>query len=89
MNSTEVIEQLNGYSDLYNYLSVHTGSAVQDPDDVQSIYSTLKAEVYIIERGFKILIHPSPVLVMNYNTCLCIVVLIFAIFKISPFINCF
>lgn len=45
MNSSEVLEELNSYSDLYSYLSNHTGLTIQDPDDVQSIYSTLKAEV--------------------------------------------
>lgn len=45
MNSTEVLEELNTYSDLYSYLSNHTGLTIRDPDDVQSIYSTLKAEV--------------------------------------------
>ncbi|XP_060837396.1 prostatic acid phosphatase-like [Rhopalosiphum padi] len=44
MNSAEVLEELNTYSDLYSYLSNHTGLAIKDPDDVQSIYSTLKAE---------------------------------------------
>ncbi|CAI6369223.1 unnamed protein product [Macrosiphum euphorbiae] len=44
MNSSEVLEELNSYSDLYSYLSNHTGLTIQDPDDVQSIYSTLKAE---------------------------------------------
>uniref|UniRef100_A0A2S2N7B8 Prostatic acid phosphatase n=1 Tax=Schizaphis graminum TaxID=13262 RepID=A0A2S2N7B8_SCHGA len=45
MNSAEVLEELNTYSDLYSYLSNHTGLTIKDPDDVQSIYSTLKAEV--------------------------------------------
>uniref|UniRef100_A0A2H8TQP2 Prostatic acid phosphatase n=1 Tax=Melanaphis sacchari TaxID=742174 RepID=A0A2H8TQP2_9HEMI len=44
MSSAEVVEELNTYSDLYGYLSNHTGLAIEDPDDVQSIYSTLKAE---------------------------------------------
>ncbi|CAH1713750.1 unnamed protein product [Aphis gossypii] len=44
MNSTEVLEELNTYNDLYGYLSIHTGLTIEDPDDVQSIYSTLKAE---------------------------------------------
>ncbi|XP_015374834.1 PREDICTED: prostatic acid phosphatase-like [Diuraphis noxia] len=44
MNSNEVLKELNTYSDLYSYLSKHTGLTIQDPDDVQSIYSTLKAE---------------------------------------------
>lgn len=44
MNSTKVLEELNTYRNLYGYLSSHTGLIVQDPDDVQSIYSTLKAE---------------------------------------------
>lgn len=46
MNSTEVLEELESYQYLYHYLSDHTGMPVRDPDDVQSIYSTLKAEVY-------------------------------------------
>jgi len=45
MNFTEVLEELNTYNDLYGYLSNHTGLTIEDPDDVQSIYSTLKAEV--------------------------------------------
>lgn len=45
MNSTEVLEELRTYEHLYEYLSAHTGMPVRDPDDVQSIYSTLKAEV--------------------------------------------
>lgn len=48
MNSTEVLEELNTYNDLYGYLSNHTGLTIEDPDDVQSIYSTLKAEVDIL-----------------------------------------
>ncbi|KAL5234543.1 hypothetical protein ACI65C_001953 [Semiaphis heraclei] len=44
MNSNEVLKELNTYSDLYSYLSNHTGLTIRDPDDVQSIYSTLKAE---------------------------------------------
>lgn len=47
MNSTEVLEELETYEHLYRYLSAHTGMTVRDPDDVQSIYSTLKAEVLI------------------------------------------
>lgn len=47
MNSNEVLNELNDYSDLYSYLSNHTGLTIRDPDDVQSIYSTLKAEVGI------------------------------------------
>lgn len=45
MNSAEILEELETYESLYDYLSIHTGIAVRDPDDVQSIYSTLKAEV--------------------------------------------
>lgn len=45
MNSAEILEELKTYEPLYNYLSTHTGLTIQDPDDVQSIYSTLKAEV--------------------------------------------
>jgi len=45
MTSAEVLEELNTYGDLYSYLSNHTGLTIRDPDDVQSIYSTLKAEV--------------------------------------------
>lgn len=45
MNSTEVLEEQKTYQYLYDYLSHHTGLTVRDPDDVQSIYSTLKAEV--------------------------------------------
>jgi len=48
MNSPEVREELNGYRYFYDYLSIHTGMTVRDPDDVQSIYSTLKAEVIIL-----------------------------------------
>ncbi|VVC30789.1 Hypothetical protein CINCED_3A000503 [Cinara cedri] len=44
MNSTEISEELKTYKYLYEYLSIHTGMSVRDPDDVQSIYSTLKAE---------------------------------------------
>lgn len=46
MNSAKVFEELESYEHLYRYLSDHTGLTVRDPDDVQSIYSTLKAEVY-------------------------------------------
>lgn len=46
LNSTKVLEELESYEQLYRYLSAHTGMTVRDPDDVQSIYSTLKAEVY-------------------------------------------
>lgn len=45
MNSTEVFKELKTYENLYSYLATHTGMTVRDPDDVQSIYSTLKAEV--------------------------------------------
>lgn len=47
MNSTEVLKELKTYEHLYKYLSTHTGMSIQDIDDVQSIYSTLKAEVYL------------------------------------------
>lgn len=48
MNSIEIREQLNTFNNLYDYLSIHTGLSIRDPDDVQSIYSTLKAEVPIL-----------------------------------------
>lgn len=45
MRSSKILEELQKDKDLYDYLSTNTGMTVQDPDDVQSIYSTLKAEV--------------------------------------------
>lgn len=49
MNSTEILEELETNKYLYDYLSTHTGMTVRDPDDVQSIYSTLKAEVSVLD----------------------------------------
>lgn len=45
MNSSKILKKLQKYEDLYDYLSINTGMTIKDPDDVQSIYSTLKAEV--------------------------------------------
>jgi len=42
--SAEVQKHLSGLSELYQELSKHSGLTVQDPDDVQSLYSTLLAE---------------------------------------------
>lgn len=56
MNSAEILEELKTYEQLYSYLSTHTGLTVQDPDDVQSIYSTLKAEVDA--RSWTVIIKP-------------------------------
>ncbi|XP_054267962.1 prostatic acid phosphatase-like [Macrosteles quadrilineatus] len=41
----EVKSYLASLSDLYKSLSLHSGLTVSDPDDVQSLYSTLLAEV--------------------------------------------
>jgi hypothetical protein len=45
--STEVqnILTANNATELYKVLAEKTGSTYQDPDDVQSLYSTLKTEV--------------------------------------------
>jgi hypothetical protein len=45
--SKEVQDILTAYnaSGLYQVLAEETGSKFEDPDDVQSLYSTLKAEV--------------------------------------------
>lgn len=45
--STEVRNILAAYNatELYQVLAEKTGTTYQDPDDVQSLYSTLKAEV--------------------------------------------
>ncbi|XP_050429978.1 prostatic acid phosphatase-like isoform X2 [Adelges cooleyi] len=44
MNSTLVRQEFENYKNTFDYLSQNTGMVIQDLDDVQSIYSTLKAE---------------------------------------------
>ncbi|XP_050534683.1 prostatic acid phosphatase-like [Daktulosphaira vitifoliae] len=44
MNLSSIQRELLSYQNIYDYLTENTGMKVQDPDDVQSIYSTLKAE---------------------------------------------